>query len=254
MSIETDEARDLVIRSYFETTSAKGSAASGEAFASALKGLERRLGSWLDVKGLSVVDLGSGTGELCALALSAGASRVVGVNMSAGEVEFAKINVAAEFVIDDIEAYLKSQPAASVDRIFALNILEHVTFGKLVEVLGAALRALRPGGQLIAMVPNATSPFGGMTRYWDVTHHTAFTPSGVRQLANLLHFSPQVDFRECGPVPHGFVSGVRYCLWQMIRVAIAGYLMVELASAKGGIYTADMMFRLTRPAESLPCQ
>ena len=99
------------------------------------------------------------------------------------------------------------------------------------------------------MVPNATSPFGGMTRYWDITHQNAFAPSSVRQLARLVGFADDVQFRECGPVPYGVISSIRYGLWQVIRLLIWGYLMVELASSKGGVYTADMMFRLQRPAQ-----
>ena len=105
---------------------------------------------------------------------------------------------------------------------------------------------LKPGGTLVVMVPNATSPFGGMTRYWDFTHEIAFTPSSVRQLARLVGFKSDVEFRECGPIPHGLISGVRYLLWQAFRLGIWFRLMVELASSKGGIYTADMMFKLEK--------
>jgi hypothetical protein len=88
-----------------------------------------------------------------------------------------------------------------------------------------------------------------MTRYWDITHHNAFTPSSVRQVARLVGFDT-VDFRECGPIAHGLVSGIRYALWQGIRLVIRGYLLIELASDKGGIYTADLMFGLTKAADA----
>ena len=135
--------------------------------------------------------------------------------------------------------------AESVDRIYALNILEHLTKDDLVAVLEQSQRCLRRGGQLIAMVPNATSPFGTMTRYWDFTHLAAFTPSSVRQLQRLCGFR-SIEYREWGPRPHGLTSTIRYLLWQAIRGMIWFRLMVETASAKGGIYTADMLFRLTK--------
>jgi hypothetical protein len=43
---------------------------------------------------------------------------------------------------------------------------------------------------------------------------------------------PVAESRECEPVP--------------LRLVIKAYLLVELASDKGGIYTADMMFRLAK--------
>jgi SAM-dependent methyltransferase len=240
-----------VVADYFKTTSAVGSARDLSAFAGSVAGLRRRLGNWLDVADRDVLDLGSGTGELCRLTKDAGARSVVGVNLSQEEIDFAIGQVDATFVLRDIASHLDECQAASVDRIFALNILEHLDKDTLVRVLEGAFRALRPGGRLIAMVPNATSPFGGMTRYWDITHQNAFTPSSVRQLSRLVGFGEAAEFRECGPVPYGLVSGIRYGLWQVIRLGIRGYLMVELASDKGGVYTADMMFRLTKHGAAL---
>lgn len=241
-----DSAHQRVVEDYFRTTSAVGSARDAGSFEGSVVGLRRRLGSWADVAGKDVVDLGSGTGELCRLVKDAGARSVVGVNLSQEEIDFARQQVDAQFVRQDIADYLEQCLPASIDRIFALNILEHLDKNTLVRVLDGAYRSLRPGGRLVAMVPNATSPFGGMTRYWDITHQNAFTPSSVRQVMRLVGFE-SAEFRECGPVPYGMVSGIRYGLWQMIRLAIRGYLMIELASGKGGIYTADMMFRLTKP-------
>ncbi len=242
-----DSAHQRVVEDYFRTTSAIGSARDAVAYESSILGLRRRLGSWLDVAGKDVVDLGSGTGELCRLVKDAGARSVVGVNLSQEEIDFARQQVDAQFVWQDIAEYLEQCLPASVDRIFTLNILEHLDKDSLARVLEGAFRVLRPGGKLIAMVPNATSPFGGMTRYWDITHQNAFTPSSACQLSRLVGFGEAAEFRECGPIPHGFVSGIRYGLWQFIRLVIRGYLMIELASGKGGIYTADMMFRLTKP-------
>jgi SAM-dependent methyltransferase len=244
-------AQSRVVADYFKTTSGVGSARDPHAFAGSVAGLRRRLGSWLAVRGGDVLDLGSGTGELCRVARDAGARSVIGVNLSQEEIDFAKCQVDATFVLQDVASYLAQCPEGSVDCIFALNILEHLDKDTLVRVLEGAHRALRPGGRLVAMVPNATSPFGGMTRYWDITHQNAFTPSSVRQLSRLVGFGERAEFRECGPVPYALVSGVRYGLWQLIRLGIRAWLMVELASDKGGVYTADMMFRLTKPADRL---
>lgn len=244
-------AHQRVVEDYYHTTSAVGSVHDATAFQSSIAGLRRRLGSWLDVSGKDVVDLGSGLGELCWLAKQNGARNIVGVNLCQEEIVFARRQVDVHFVRQDIASYLAQCSPVSMDRVFALNILEHFDKDTLVRVLEGVLNALRPGGQLIAMVPNATSPFGGMTRYWDITHQNAFTPSSVRQLSRLVGYGEDADFRECGPIPYGFVSGIRYGLWQMIRLAIRSYLMIELASDKGGIYTADMMFRLTKPQVTL---
>jgi SAM-dependent methyltransferase len=237
-------ARQRIVHDYFEVTSA-ASLQEGRDYKVATAGLARGLGPWLDVDGKSVLDLGSGTGELCWLALDRGASEVVGVNLSQGEVDYSSNHVKACFVCADVLKYLEEAKTASVDRIYALNLLEHLPEDTLVEVLEQSQRVLAPGGALVAMVPNATSPFGGMTRYWDFTHFRAFTPSSVRQLTRLTGFA-DADFREWGPRPHGVVSMVRFVLWQGIRYLIATRLLIETGSTKGKVYTADMLFRLWR--------
>jgi SAM-dependent methyltransferase len=247
----SQSAHQRVVKDYFRTTSASGSARDSATFGASILGLRRRLGPWLDVAGKDVVDLGSGTGELCRLARDSGARSVVGVNLSAQEIAFASRHVDATFVHQDIAAFLDECVPGSIDAIFAFNILEHLDKDTLVRVLEGAFRALRTGGRLVAMVPNATSPFGTMTRYWDITHHNAFTPSSLRQLSRLVGFGESAEFRECGPIPYGLLSGIRYLLWQGIRLAISGYLLVELASTKGGIYTADIMFRVTKADEPI---
>ncbi len=233
-----------IISDYYATTSAAGRDGPID-YAKRTAGLKRGLRDWLDVKGKTVLDLGCGTGELCWLALAQGASHVTGVNLSQGEIDFAAPQVDASFICQNIEDFLSVAPPVSVDRIFALNILEHLSKDELAHVLEQAFRVLRPGGHLVAMVPNALSPFGTMTRYWDITHRLSFTPSSIVQLQCLAGFAA-AEFREWGPRPHGLISTIRYGLWQGIRLTIALRLMIETGSDKGRVYTADMLFRLFR--------
>lgn len=65
-------------------------------------GLKRGLRQWLDVKDKRVLDLGCGLGEICWLANHMGAKSVVGVNLSQGELDFAKPYVQAQFYCQDI--------------------------------------------------------------------------------------------------------------------------------------------------------
>lgn len=204
------------------------------------------LGPWLDVRDKTVLDLGSGRGETCRVCLAAGATSATGVNLSQGEIDVARAHTGGTFVLQDVEEFLRGCAPESYDRIFALNFLEHLDRDKLLRICENAWRVLRPNGTLVAMVPNATSPFGCMTRYWDITHYNAFTPNSLRQLSRLCGFGDAIEYRECGPVAHGIVSGVRCALWQMVRLTIKTRLLIELASTKGGIYTADMLVKFTK--------
>lgn len=175
-----------------------------------------------------------------------GFTNTCGVDLCAEELDEARGFVKGELAADDVVAFLRRRPDGSAGFITALNLLEHLGKDALRDLLVEARRVLRPGGALVAMVPNALSPFGASTRYWDLTHERAFVPNNFHQLAALTGFSPKVDFRECGPEPHGVKSAVRYVLWQALRGAVAGWYMIETASTRGGVYTMDMLVRLNK--------
>jgi SAM-dependent methyltransferase len=177
-----------------------------------------------------------------------GYTRTTGVNLCEEELEQGRDFVRGRLTHADAIEFLADSEAGSVDFITAVNFLEHFPKDDLLELLRQAGRVLRPGGTLVAMVPNAVSPFGQLTRYWDITHEWAFTPNNFRQLAPLAGFGPDVELRECGPVPHGLISAVRWALWQAIRLGIAIRFLIELGSTKDRVYTMDMLVRLRVPA------
>lgn len=238
-----DKTFENITLNYYQTTS---SAFDNQIdYSVYAPGLIRALGKWLDVKNKSVLDLGCGTGQLCWVLKASGAKNVIGVNACKEEVDLAGRRVDARFEVRDILDYLSDVQDESIDNIYALNIFEHLEKDYLMSVLTQCARVLRPNGTVTAIVPNATSAYGGMTRYWDITHVLSFTPSSVNQLKSFCGFK-LAEFRELGPKPHGIISGARYLLWRTIRLFIMARLLIETASVKGSVYTADFVFRLTK--------
>jgi SAM-dependent methyltransferase len=234
-----------VTRAYWDTTAARSHASTRPFFERTAEYWKSLLGSWLPSRRDAVcLDLACGCGELVYLLEREGFGHVAGVDLCQEELDQARPFVRGELTCDDILQYLERTPSRSVDFVTALNILEHLPKDVLGAVLKEARRVLRPGGTLVAMVPNAISPFGNLTRHWDITHEWAFTPNNFRQLAALTGFSSRIEFRECGPRPHGFKSAIRYALWQILRAGIASWFLIEVADRKGGVYTMDMMVRL----------
>ena len=241
---------DQVADGYYKTTAGRSHHASRAYYESSAKGLVRGLGQWLPKNhDARCLDVGCGCGEMIYLLEQAGFSDTTGVDLCKEELEEAGRYVRGSLVHADALVYLNTLKSNSVDFLTALNFLEHLSKDKLYALLKECRRVLRPGGTVVAIVPNAISPFGGLTRHWDITHEWAFTPNNFRQLAALIGFDNKVEFRECGPRVHGVVSAVRYVLWQVLRGAIATWFMIEVATTKDGIYSMDMLVRLRVPSK-----
>jgi SAM-dependent methyltransferase len=190
------------------------------------------------------LDLASGCGELIYFLEREGFHNTAGVDLCVDELDQARLYIKGQLFQANIIDYLKDTESNSVDLISAMNILEHLKKDELLTVLSESKRVLRPRGTLIALVPNALSPFGSSTRYWDMTHEWAFTPGNFHQLATLTGFAERIDFRECRPVPHGPFSALRYLLWQGLRALIAAWLLIEVGTARERVYTMNMLVRL----------
>ncbi|MBC8029376.1 MAG: class I SAM-dependent methyltransferase [Pyrinomonadaceae bacterium] len=241
----TNSLHHAVTVDYYQTTAGRSHTATRDYYETCANGLLRWLRDWLPAdKNARCLDLACGCGEMQYLLEREGYSNTTGVDLCQEELQQAGRFVKGELVNDDILTFLQARPSSSVDFISALNILEHLPKDQLQEVLKEAQRVLHPGGTLVAIVPNAVSPFGSLTRHWDITHEWAFTTNNFRQLAALAEFDQDVQFREARPVAHGIISLIRSILWQFLRLGIALRFLIEVGTVKDGIYTMDMLVRL----------
>lgn len=101
-----------------------------------------------------VVDIGTGRGELLAIAVELGAARAVGVDYSPDGVELARETLAARGATDRAEVIQADARATPIDGDFAdlvtmLDVVEHLAPAELDATLKEALRVLKPGGRLI---------------------------------------------------------------------------------------------------------
>lgn len=109
---------------------------------------------------LRILDAGCGTG-LCAPLLRPHARHLAGVDLSAAMLALARERGGYDDLIKaELTAFLEQRPG-SFDLIVSADTL--VYFGDLAAVFGAARRALRPGGKLIATLERAEN--GGTLGY-----------------------------------------------------------------------------------------
>src|SRR5689334_3486978 len=107
-----------------------------------------RLGERPDVRGLRVLEIGSGWGSLCVDLAQAGAERVVGLDLKQNLVDFAREYVRQRF--PELESRvtfeameLKDYPAEQFDIVVSKDSFEHIL--DLDQMLSEMKRRLRPG-------------------------------------------------------------------------------------------------------------
>ncbi len=109
-----------------------------------------------------VLDLGTGRGELLAVAVERGAARAIGVEYSPDAVRLARQTLASRGVEDRCEVVLADARDVPLedgiaDLVTLIDVVEHLTPAELDLALAQALRLLAPGGRLIAhTMPNRT--------------------------------------------------------------------------------------------------
>lgn len=185
-------------------------------------------------KDAAILDVACGSGSLLYFFKSRNFRHVKGVDISPEQVALAK-TISDEVVEMDALEYLKPH-RDKFDLIIGIDILEHLTKEELLDFLAACRAALRDAGRVVFQTPNPAAPMGGSVVFGDLTHEIALTPSCLERLLRLAGFE-HYQARECGPVPYGLKSRIRFCSWQIIRGAMRLYDLVEVGGNEYPIYT-----------------
>lgn len=201
-------------------------------------------------RGAAILELGCGYGALVHVAREAGYGAITGVDGSPTQVEAAQRLGIAGVRHGDLWETLRAQGDATLDAVVAFDVLEHCVRDELVPFADEVHRVLRPAGRWIVHTCNGESPFGGRSRYGDLTHELAFTPRSMGQLMRACGFEHTASFEDA-PVVHGVKSAARWLLWRGFSALMKLYLLAETGTAGSGILTQNFLtvaWKATRPA------
>lgn len=129
------------------------------------------------------------------------------------------------------------------DVVICWDLLEHLPVSDLTWTLTKIREALKPGGRLIAHVPNAEGLFGARIFFSDCSHLWSFTPQCLDGLLREAGFA-KWRYLEDAPIVHGPISLIRRMLWAII--ASVGRLIIGVET---GSTVAIMSQNLTLIAE-----
>ena len=142
----------------------------------------------------SVVDIGCGRGEWLEILREEGID-AIGVDLNERQAQAAK-DLGLNVVIADALGWMGQQQDRSVSLLSAMHIIEHMTFGQVVDFLKEAARILKPGGGLLIETPNPESLIVGGYKFWlDPTHVRPYPPELLSQLLASFAFGQEQVLR-----------------------------------------------------------
>ncbi len=137
-----------------------------------------------------VVDAGCGSGFLSAF-LAESCQHCLGVDVHSEAIRFASETFSEQKNLSFIESNLTDAPVGdnAIDKIYCVEVIEHLSSADARSALEAFNRWLKPGGQLLITTPNYKS-------FWPVLEwlidHLALSPRKARMAdeQHITRFSP----------------------------------------------------------------
>lgn len=147
--------------------------------------LERLLGK--SYKNKSIVDLGCGIGGVLNFLKIRNCQNFFGVDSSAEQVEVCRRFVSDKVAKMDLFEFLLSNKQ-KYDIVIMLDLIEHISKNKIIELLHLVQNSLSPEGKVIIRTPNMGNILGLYGRYIDFTHETGFTTESLHQVLSEAEF------------------------------------------------------------------
>jgi len=173
--------------------------------------------------GAAILDLACGAGEFLYYLRSRGYTAARGIDLSDEQLALARGMGLENVAREDAFTHLRAHPR-SYDFILASHIVEHLPKDAVVEGLGLMGKALRDGGRLVVLAPNAASPLGLPYAFGDFTHEVYFTAMSLAQAAALAGLTI-VDIGGIAPDAVGAKGALKAALWAgVLRPLLVGVL------------------------------
>jgi SAM-dependent methyltransferase len=187
----------------------------------------------------AILDLACGAGEFLYYLRSRGYTAARGIDLSGEQLALARGMGLQNVAQEDALTHLRAHPRA-YDFILASHILEHLPKGEVVASLGLMGRALRAGGRLVVLLPNAGSPLGLPYAFGDFTHEVYFTAMSLAQAAALAGL-PIVRIAGVAPDPRRASGLVKAALWAGVLRPLLVAVLGDRRMSFGGVFEPELV-------------
>lgn len=172
---------------------------------------------------IPLLDLGCGQGFMLRYLQSVGFTNLIGVDISAEQIEKAKAQGFNAIQADAFDFLKEHTDQFKV--IVSIDLIEHFKKEEILELLDLMYAALKPGGLLILQTPNGEGLLPGYVIYGDFTHFTILSPLSLRHILALTGFE-KIAVKELGPAV--FVHFPLFVGWQIVRFFATIIKFVEI--------------------------
>ena len=139
-------------------------------------------------EGKTFVDLGCGRGEMLDFLRANGALDCTGVDINPMQLSICEEKGHKTAQMDCI-GYLRSLESGSIDMVSAVQLVEHLPFESLAELLEECARVVHKGGVILLETPNCNNLItASVWFYVDPTHHRPVHPELLRFMAERSGF------------------------------------------------------------------
>ena len=155
-----------------------------------------------------ILEIGSSEGLFLGFLKHRGYTNYIGIDLAQEKLSISQKYHAGKVMDADAFEYLPKNPEA-FQMIFANYVLEHIPKEQTLSLLKLAYKSLKPGGFLIASVPNMDCPLALFSRYMDFTHQVGFTIESLVWVFYEAGFK-KIEVHDAVKLPEKFFPRLRY--------------------------------------------
>lgn len=246
MGTGSDYRRDMVDR-YASTHAAHFVERDAEWYRSRARFFHHRLHAFLPAdKGAPILDAACGAGEALHYLRERGYTSVLGIDLSEEQLAQARAAGLPNVRRQDLFEHLEEGPAR-YDLILASHVMEHLPKPQVPVCLRQMARALRPGGRIVVLTPNAGSPLGLPYSLGDFTHEVHFTAMSLAQVAALADLAI-VHLGGIAPDPAGLRGRVRRAVWDLAMGPALRAVLGDRRMRYGAVMEPELIGVFASPA------